>query len=705
MAVVGASRDPAKRGHQVVAALRASGFKGPIYPVNPAGGEILGRRVQVSIDECAAAAGEPPDVAYIGLPARLAPEAVRACGQAGVQAAIVPALGFRESGSAGARLEDDLIQAARSTGIRMIGPNTSGLLNTHAGLHLIGGEPLPPGSLGIVAQSGNLALDLMTRARESSVGVSVYVGVGNETDLQFHEFIDWLAGHEPTGAIAVYMEGARDGRAFFEAVGRAAARKPVVVLKGGKSTAGARAAASHTASLAGDQAVFSALARQFGAVEVDRSDELMAVAEALVLQPPARRTSTGGPVVVTDGGGHGALAADALSGLGCPPPKLAPETMAGLRELLGPSGAVANPVDMAGASDHDPAVLARAAAMAAEDPACEGVLVTGMFGGYAVRFDERLAPDELAAAERLAAAVRGKFLIVHSVFSRRRPRSLQRLTELGVPVHGSLERAARCVAALTERGRQQQAPRPPAPPPPAGFRGSSAADGDTAESAAWMSEPEARDMLSAAGVEFVQARLCATPQEAAAHAEAAGGRVAVKAVSRHLQHKTEAGAVRLNVCGARQTARAAAEVLREAEKWLRAVGLPETLDGILVSPMLPTPVTELILGVRRDPCYGPVLAVGRGGATAELDPDIAIRGLPVNATTVAAMCSELRCAPMLQGFRGAPAADLAAIARQAAALAGALEAAPELREAEINPLFVYEDRAVAVDALARMANQ
>lgn len=350
--VIGASADPGKRGHQVVAALQRSGFSGPVYPVNPRGGEILGLEVAREVGEIET----PPDLVYIATPAGAVPDVVAACGRAGVKGAIVPAVGFRESGEDGAELERRLVAAARETGIRVIGPNTSGLLNTHIGLHMVGGEPLAPGHLAIVSQSGNVALDLMTSAAARPIGVSIDVGPGNESDVGFHEILDFLAGHEPTRAIILYMEGVRDGRALYETARRVTAVKPIVVLKGGRSDAGERAAKSHTGSVAGSYAVFRAIARQGGMIEVEASDELLPVGEALALQPtpplqPTTPAMDGGAgfVVISDGGGHATLAADRFASLGVPLAHLRSETRKALRGLLGPAASARNPVDVAGA--------------------------------------------------------------------------------------------------------------------------------------------------------------------------------------------------------------------------------------------------------------------------------------------------------------------------------------------------------------------
>ncbi|MFV1987430.1 MAG: acetate--CoA ligase family protein [Gemmatimonadota bacterium] len=724
--VVGASSDPQKRGHQVVAALQRSGFSGPIHPVNPKGGEIRGLPVARSIAEI----DVPPDLVYVATPAAAVPDVVAGCGTAGVGGAIVPAVGFRESGPDGALLEARLLAAARETGIRVVGPNTSGLLNTHIGLHMVGGEPLAAGGLAIVSQSGNVALDLMTSAAARPLGVSIYVGPGNETDVGFHEILEYLAGHEPTRAIVMYMEGVQHGSDLYRVVKCVSKVKPVVVLKGGRSDAGTRSARSHTGSVAGSYRVFRAAARQSGMIEVDGSDELYAVGETLALQPvPARLGSAGaGFVVLSDGGGHATIAADRFVRLGVPLARLAAETQAQLRALLGPAASVRNPVDAAGAPDSAPSVLVRAVEIASADPACAGILLSGLFGGYAIRFAESLESEERAAANGLAEAVAraGIPLVVHSLYERRAPAPLRRLLEAGVPVYGSLELAATCCAALCRRVRAST----PSPgsarqgdgdPPVSDARPASSVpaepgaleeSGAGAVSVDWLSEVETRELVARNGVTVVDGVFCRSEGDVEQATRALPGPWAVKAVSKALQHKTEAGAVRLGCEDLEAVERAYRECTAAARAYLgspvhpggrRASAESDPVEGALLTRMLPSPVAELLIGGRRDAAFGPILTVGFGGVDVELAPDISIRVLPVSADEVVEMWSELGRSPVLFGHRGSPGVDLDGLVSTALAVGRCLLDDPMLAEVELNPVFAYPDRCVAIDAIARLA--
>mgnify|MGYP001187958907 FL=1 len=704
VAVIGASSDPEKRGHQVLAALRASGFPGTIYPVNPKGGEILDFTVFKSLTELP----EAPDLAYVALPAALVPDVVRECGQYGTKGAIVPAVGFRESGKEGAELEACLLAAAQETGVRVIGPNTSGLLNTHAHLHMVGGEPLPPGGLAILAQSGNIALDLMTAASARPIGVSIYVGPGNETDIGFHEYLEFLGSHEPTRAIVMYLEGVADGEALFEMASRVTRYKPVVVLKGGISRAGERTARSHTGAVTGSHKVFSALAREAQMIEVVRADELLAVAETLATQPLVRPRSDdtdGGVVVLSDGGGHATLSADHLSKAGVPLAQLSSTTHEALRQRLGPAANVNNPIDAAGAADQAPTVLGDVLQILASDRGCHAILITGLFGGYSIRFAEELATEECEAADQIVEAVRKEAvpIVVHSLYAARLPPALVRLLEREIPVYGSLETAIRCLTSLCVRGAAAESLVGISEGQPGANRKARYGSEDVnwrkrSSQGSWLSELETRELLTPFGVPMVPSTFCHERKDAAA-AVGKGPHV-LKLVSRHLPHKTEAGAVRLGIEGSDQAEVELKLAVDSASTYLAERGLPLDFDGFLVSPMQPKPLVELLIGARQDPQFGPILTLGMGGVEVELFNDVAIRGLPIEEDQVVRMCHELTFSPLLFGYRGRASVDINSIAKIGVAVGACLLTHPNILELELNPVFAYVDQVVAVDATA-----
>lgn len=708
--VVGASSDPVKRGHQVIPALREAGFRGRIDLVNPKGGAILGLPVAPSLAELAA----PADLALVCTPATTVPEIIEECGEHGVRGAVVLATGFGETGSDGRALEARLRDAVHRSGVRVIGPNTSGILNMTEGLNLIGARDVRAGSIALLVQSGNVALALMTEITErTSAGISVCVGVGNETDVGFHEVLDWLGRDPATRAVLMYADGFRAPRAVLETAARVTRDKPVVLLDAGRTRAGAVAARSHTGALAAPHDVLAAGLVQAGIAEVRRSDELLPVGLALATQEAA---AGGGVAILSDGGGHGVVATDALIEGGARLARLSAGTETRLREILGPRAAVENPVDVGGPADTDPEVFARVAETLAADPDVAVLLVIGLFGGYHIRFDAGLEEAERRAARGMVEAARqaGKGLLLHSMYALRRSSPLRVLEEEGVPVVVSLDAACSASVALLRRARWRDAASWPPVADEAlgaespGFGGREARAGGSkaaakrastvaaarvasaaaGEGRTALTEPEARQLLAGFGVPLAEAELCATGDEAAAAAERYGRPVAVKVVAPGVLHKTETGGVVLGVAGA-VAARQAFEAIRERT--------PE-IEGVLVSPMLPAPAAEVLIGVRRDPALGPVLTLGAGGVAVELLHDAVHRVLPVRGEEVRTMARELKTSALLFGHRGRRPADLGALEEVAAALVACLKGVPAVTEIEVNPLFVYPEGAWAVDA-------
>jgi acetate---CoA ligase (ADP-forming) len=699
--VIGASRDPRKRGFQALRALKESGYRGQIHAVHPDGGELLGLSVVPSVD----ALEGSPDLAYIATRAAGIPALVEACGRKGIRGAVIPAVGFRETGPEGEELERAVLGAARRTGIRVIGPNTSGIVNTALGLNLVGMRSVPAGRLALVTQSGNMGLALMTEAAAHGEGISVYVGIGNETDIAQDEVLEYLEGERATAAILMYVEGFQDGRRFFEVATRVNRTKPIVLLKGGRTAGGETSARSHTGALAGSYRVLRSALRQAGVVEVRRTDELLSIGQTLAGQPAmAART---GVAILADGGGHATLAADALADLDVPLARLGEPTRERLRSLLGPAASVVNPIDLAGAADGGPGVFAEALEMIAADSAVGGVLVTGLLGGYAIRFAEELALEETEAASRMAeiAEAAGKPLVVHTLYAAARAEPLRRLAESGVPVLGSLEVAARCVWAARGRGRAlAEAPAVQRPEPPARVAATRTGQGlpPAQPRRAILTELQVRELVADGAFPVVPATFCRTAEETAVAAGQAGGPVAIRVVSAAIDHKTDAGGVALEIRGPDEAATAFARVTSGARFHLETRGPRPAgvIEGVLVSPMLPPPLAELIVGTRRDPQFGPILLIGAGGLTAEIEEDFAVRMLPLCREETLAMLEELRIAPILRGFRGRAGVDRGAVVDLALALASCLAAHPEIVTLEANPVFAYADRAIAVDLRA-----
>jgi acyl-CoA synthetase (NDP forming) len=350
VAVIGASRDEKKRGFQAVKALLGERFEGAVYPVNPREESIMGLPCYRTVLEIE----DSVDLALITTPAGTVPALIEECGRKGVAGAVIVAGGFGELGGEGKQLQKRIVQIARQHGVRIIGPNTSGMVNVRKRLNLAGIPNVPAGDIALLSQSGNVALHVITEAGlKSRKGFSYYVGVGNEADVKFHEYLEFFTNDPGTRAIVMYVEGMSDGRKFLQQAYKTTPQKPIILLKSGRSSTGQRSAGSHTGALAGISEVARTAFGRAGIITIENSDELFPTAETLASLPPIYNNKV---AILADGGGHATIAADVLTDLGVEIPELGRKTREGLREMLGPNASLRNPVDVAGATDADPAV-------------------------------------------------------------------------------------------------------------------------------------------------------------------------------------------------------------------------------------------------------------------------------------------------------------------------------------------------------------
>ena len=688
IAVIGASRDPAKRGHQAVAALLELRFPHPIYPVNPGGGTILGLPVARDIAEI----DERVDLALVVTPAPTVPGLLEQAAHAGVGGAVVIAVGFAESGADGRFLEDEIAAVAARTGMRVIGPNTSGIFNTHAAVNLVGVPDVPVGPISVLTQSGNMLLSLIEDTRAvGGPGFATFVGVGNQTDVGFEDVLDAVARDHSTRAIAMHCEGFRDGRALLGELHKAATRTPVVILKGGTSEAGSRAALSHTAALAGSGVVSEAVLRQAGADVVQRSDELAAVTSVLAGAPLPRGART---AILADGGGHATLCADALSRAGLPLAELQPATRHALTELYGAAASVANPVDVAGATDDNPLLFTEGARALLADDGVDLLVIVGLFGGYQVRFGTHLADAEQAGAVALAVlpAASGKPIIVQSSYASHHTPPQRTLNAQGLPVLGSIDHGARAAAALVHRahfvetsGSRSTFAARRAAVKPSTERG--------APQRRALTEPEARRLLGEVGdaVQVDAWRLAGSADEATEAVTELGGRCALKVVSSQVVHKSDVGGVALDV-----TPDAAAEAFAGILDAVARHVPGASVDGVLVTPMAPSGV-ELIIGASRDPVFGPILAFGPGGTLVELLGPPAFRSAPITSLEATELLRQQPISGLLDGHRGVPRVDRTALAACLVAVSNLIAGNSLIAELDLNPVIASSSRIVPVD--------
>lgn len=694
VAVIGASRDEKKRGFLAVRALIESKYEGSIYPVNPHEETIQGLRCYRSVLDI----DDPVDLALITTPAETLPAILEECGRKGLAGAVVVAAGFGELGAKGRKLQERIVEIAARHNMRILGPNTSGMINVHSGLNLVGLSYVPKGDIALLSQSGNMALHVITEAQvKSQKGFSYYVGVGNEADIKFHEYLEFFVADPKTRAVMMYVEGMRDGRRFLQEAYRTTSKKPIILLKSGRSVKGSRSAGSHTGALAGISEVSRTAFARTGIITIESSDELFPVAEAVSSLPPI---PNGRVAILADGGGHATVAADVLSDQGVKIPELPRATRRKLAEVLLPNATLQNPVDVAGSADTDPGVFADCARILLECNQIGGLLVVGLFGGYGLRFSERLRFIEEDVAHRMGKLVKetGKPIVLHSLYSFARPHALDLLRYYGIPVFDSVDIACKCITALSQYGHYLSTSHRRtsfvfnwgAKAKPEGLK---IIEGARAEGRHTLLEHEAKRLLGLHGAPVSADRLARTAKEAAAIAAKLKAPVALKVCSPDILHKSDAGGVRLRLGSAAQVRRAFNEIVEGAKRYKPKADI----RGCVVSPMA-APGTEVIVGTKIDPQFGPVILFGIGGILVEVLKDVVFRVLPISRRSAAQMLSEIRSAPILSGVRGQRPVDHTALVDLLMTVSELIESYPQIQEMDLNPVITRENGLIVVDA-------
>ena len=663
VAVVGASADPSKWGHWIAAGALRGVHRREVWLVNRNGGDILGQQAYRSIAELP---GEPELVA-IALPAAAFEETVEASLAAGARAIVGITAGLGEVDDEGRDVERRVAERVRAAGAVLLGPNCLGVVDAAASLDL-GMNEFAPGALGLLSQSGNLALEVSALASGYGLGISRFASLGNQADLEAADLVGALADDEHTRVIGVYCEDFRDGRAFARAAAAATdAGTPVVLLAAGGSEAGARAAVSHTGALASDSAAVDAACRAAGILRVRTPKELVdrALAALAPHRPRGRRL-----VVVGDGGGTGVVAADLATEAGLELPRLSPA----LEERLkadDPGVITANPVDLAGAGEQDFWSFERVLGTVLDSGEADAVLFTGYFGGYGDMNPEFVAAEvEVAEAIARRARASGCALVAQAMYWDSEP--VAALRRDGVPAYRDVEAAVGALAELVEAEERPRFAVPTAEPtaPPVGDVG----------------YLEARELLAAAGIAFPPARRACSADEAVAVARELGYPVAVKALG--LLHKSDAGGVVLGLPDDAAVAAAVSDLKSRLQPERYSVeAMADTRDAV-----------ELIVGCRQDRRFGPLVLIGLGGVFAELLRDTQVALAPAPADELELLLGRLRGAAVLDGARGRPPVDVRAAAEAAAALSRVASAHPEIAEIEINPLLVRPSGAIGLDA-------
>ncbi len=694
VAIIGASKTETKRGYQAIRTLLDERYDGEIYPVNPKLDRILGFKCYKSVLDIEG----PVDIALIATPAATVPAILKECGQKGIPGAVILAGGFGETGNDGRKLEDEVVKAARASHVRLIGPNTSGMLNLKSNLNLVGLKGAPKGEIALLTQSGNMALSLITEAKiKSHKGFTYYVGVGNEADIRFHEYLEFFRQDPDTKAILMYVEGMRDGRKFLQQAYKTTQEKPIILLKSGRSSTGKRSAGSHTGALAGMSEVAKGAFERAGIIVIENSDELFPAAESLSSCPPIRNNKI---AILADGGGHATIASDILTDYGVEIPELSEKTKAKLREILPAAASVVNPVDVAGGTDDDPSLFADCARIILKDSNIGGLLIVGLFGGYGIRFAKTLALKEEDAAHQMGKLVakRKKPIILHSLYNFEKPHALELLRYYNIPVYDSLDVACKCISVLAQYGNYLH-----------GYhaktnfvlnwRAKAKTEGDRIIAAAMeegrssLLEHEAKQLLRLHGAPVTNDQLARSAEEAVESADSFDGPVALKIASPDILHKSDAGGVLLNLKGAKAVARGFDTIVKNARRYN-----PEAdIRGVIVSPMADKGV-EVIIGTKIDDQFGPIIMYGLGGIMVEIIKDVSFRVLPISRLSARKMIEGTRSSPILDGVRGNPPCDKKALVNLLLICSELIESYPEIREMDLNPVILHETGLDVVDA-------
>jgi acyl-CoA synthetase (NDP forming) len=575
------------------------------------------------------------------------------------------------------------------------------MFDAHTGCNLVGWPGVYAGSLGVLSQSGNVALSLLAQSQTNGhAGFTTFIGVGNEGDMRFHEYLQFFGDDPRTRAVIVYAEGFKDGKAFLDVAREIAPRKPIVLYKAGRTTQGEHAARSHSGSLAGNYAVARGVLQQAGVIQVERSDEMFAVADTVSRTGgrPTRRVA-----VLSEGGGPISQAADALAEGGLELPRLSSATEARLKAITPSASQLSNPVDAGGGTDPHPRYMPPCSREILADPAIDALLIVGYFGGYQIRFGAGIAEIENAAARELVALAgeSGKVVIVQCHYAEFPTEAINILRAGGIIVVRSIEIAAACLAAaerfhvVSTRVRPSaeiQAMTAPAKALPiiAGAR---------AQKRNSLLETEALRLLAAHGIAVPRSALLTAPDDAEAlPPELLDVPVALKIVSKDILHKSDVGGVRLGVSGAAGIRNEAAALLSDIRN--RCPGAEIT--GVLVTPMAGKGV-EVIIGVTNDPQFGRVVMFGLGGVFVEVLNDVVLRALPLDRAEAGRMLDGIRGRALLEGIRGAPPVDRDKLISLLLAVSRIAVAHPEISEIDLNPVIVNANGYNVVDARMLLA--
>jgi len=691
VAVIGASEVPGKAAERRTRSLIQGGYQGDIYLINPKRSELFGRKAYPNIT----AVEKEVDLVMIVVAPKFLVPAVADSVKMGAKGMVIITAGLGETGAEGKKIEAQILQEAAKSGAYVIGPNCSGMFSASAQMNLLGVPPLREGSISVLAQSGNVIDSLTHYAGVRGAGFSKIISLGNAIGVSFPEYIEYLKDDPNTKAIMIYLEGIKDGNRLVQVARETAKEKPVIALKVGRSKAGARAAASHTGSLAGDALIEDAAFRQAGIVRVSNVDELFDMAYTLSTCPIPEGNRV---AILSEGGGDNSIAADNAEIHGMEVPVLSRETQQRIKPFLLEGMPASNPIDYGGTAEENPHMITECVRVCMEDEQVDGIYITGFFGGFKDIIAPHVAELEEQTSRDLLTLVKEKKkpVFVHTSFAAEPIKALDILKTGGVPVFESSERTARCLSALMKFGSNRQKFRALRPPeterkerPEAKAIFQRARD----EKRTSLLETESRELLRAYGFSLPQAEFVRSPEEAAAASARLGFPLAMKVVSSDIIHKSDAGGVKLNLKDEKEAARAFEEIIEKAS----IVTARERVLGSMLSPMAPRG-QECIVGMIRDKQFGPVIMFGLGGIFVEVLKDVSFRVAPTTEQDIDAMIREIKGYRLLTGIRGENAKDINAIKEILARLNEIAVDNPVIQEIDLNPVIVHEKGASIVDS-------
>ena len=684
VAVIGAGEKPGTVGNALISNLISGGYDGSLIPVNPNYQKVHGLKAYSSLYDVS----EPIDLAIVATPIATIEPIIDACAAAKVGGIVILSAGGKEAGEQGRKIESVITEKTYKAGIRIVGPNCLGLISTRAGLNASFAPQMPPkGNLAFISQSGAICTAILDLAAKENIGFSHFVSIGSMLDVDFGDLIDYLGNDTAVGSILLYVENLTNIRKFMSAARSVSRVKPIIVLKSGRSAAGAKAASSHTGAMAGEDAVYDAAFRRAGIVRVDTIQELFDCAELTAKQP---RPAGNRLAIITNGGGPGVMTADFLSVNGVEPVSLNTETLDALNALLPPFWSRNNPIDILGDASAD-----------RYNQTIEACIQSNNFDGIMVIFVPQALTNPLSVAQELTAALKGKKFPIFTTWMGGSgvDTAVAAMNLKGIPTYDTPERAVRAFLYMHEYAKNLEMLQviPPRETKHLNFDKTDVRqriDASLGRQNGFLTEIESKEILSAYGIPVTRTETAVSVESAMTSAEEFGYPVVMKLISPNITHKTDANGVQLNLNSADDVKVAFEQIMTGAA----AYDPKARIDGVSIQPYIDKPDYELLIGAKRDARFGPVILFGLGGVFTEVLKDRALALPPLNRPLARQLMERTRAFSLLQGYRNRPAADMALLEELLIRLSQLLIDVPEIAELDMNPVIIKNGMPRAVDA-------